>query len=71
MKCPLQIIVGLTRGDTLNPAPMDCIKEDCVWWCETQQRCAIAQLATDSTIISSELHQLVDKMPHELQFRRL
>jgi len=39
MKCPLQVIVGLNRGDSLNPAPVDCLHEECASWDEKHGCC--------------------------------
>jgi hypothetical protein len=72
MKCPLQIIAGLHSGDTLNPALMDCLKEECAWWHEGLEECCLRVLTDDiSTINGTLLNQSVNSRRKPWHFNSL
>ena len=65
MKCPLMIAhVPLAMSED-NPAVGDCLKEECAWWDEILDRCAVKTLGTCLDGILAQGKGLLDKIPHE------
>jgi len=48
----------------------ECKKEECAWWDEESGQCCIFIGLTNLEFIKLRLERLVDKMPHEEQFRK-
>ena len=61
MKCPLMPDKDYSIQLEKHLNAGDCIKEECAWWVDTH--CAIYWVV-------ELLGKMVDKMPHEGQFRR-
>jgi len=70
MKCPLLWASVLNSPRQVKEKHGDCIKEECAWWYENDQCCAITNIARDSTLFLLAFQALVNKMPHEEQFRK-
>lgn len=51
MKCPMIVKYDTEELPIENPIPVDCIKEDCAWWHETNQSCAIPMIAEGMVFI--------------------
>ena len=70
MICPLLAIA--TPGDMkqAHRSLIICAKEECAWWLEDISMCAIRDLALELRYIHLRLATIVDKMPHEGQFRK-
>ncbi len=49
---------------------LPCYGEECAGWIETQDECAIKQLAMSLGYISLDSTQLLEKLPHKGQFKR-
>jgi hypothetical protein len=62
MKCPLQVIVGLTRGDSLNPAPVDCLQEECAWWSPINEVCFVQRLPLHLACLVQELQKVAKEL---------
>ena len=68
MKCPL-----LVAGDNAQPScdmttQTDCLKERCAWFDKDQEQCADLLISTGLWVISKELREMKEEMPHEGQF---
>lgn len=70
MKCPLMVNTREGELQVLIPYPKDCLGEECAWFVETQDRCAIKDIALSLGFISLDMTQLIEKMTTELQFRK-
>lgn len=70
MKCPLQS--EYTGGGSIRDenTMMDCLKEGCAWWVETQDRCAIKDIALTLGFISLDATQLLEKLPRAGRSRK-
>ena len=65
MKCPI-ILAGwnAARGGDLV-FRSECRKEECAWWINNSQQCAINKLGAELYVIGEVLEEIRDKMPHE------
>lgn len=70
MKCPLTISARFYTGPGVEVVGGNCIKEECAWWYEGDQCCALTNLARDSTLILLELIAIKNKLPHWEQFSK-
>ncbi len=70
MKCPLMLMDWRSKPEEKSFLPKDCLKEECAWWVEPQGRCAIEDIALSLGFISTDITRMLEKMPHEEQFRR-
>ena len=70
MKCPLLFIHWKTSKHTAFSTVSDCLKEECAWWDKDGSQCS--QLAKMKVLVNIEscLELIVNKMPHEGQFRK-
>jgi len=70
MKCPL--IIGLAGynpdEDVLTEA--DCLKEECAWYQKDLENCIVYQAGMELGVLLTFIEDLVNKMPHEKQFRK-
>ena len=62
MKCPKSFEWGQA---------FECLREDCAWWDEYFQRCDPTGLLPHIKSIEETLAKIKEKMPHELQFRKI
>lgn len=70
MKCPLQNRLVSFTPEKYGYEMGECLQEECAWWLEENDCCAILTLAQGSTYIHRAVLDLVNKMPHEAEFRR-
>jgi len=70
MKCPLFVMGVLQGGPTRYLKNDDCLKEECAWWDAIDKRCAVVTLAGCLKSLLGWMQELVNKMPHEGQFRK-
>jgi len=52
------------REGYLPEGGADCIKEECAWWDENQGRCAIKEIGVCLEYISTDITQILEKIPH-------
>jgi len=70
MKCPL-FIREVEATFTRNKFELsNCLGDKCAWYDEKLKGCAILTIAKMSMCLNALATEVVDKMPHELQFRR-
>lgn len=62
MKCPLFVMTATRIARSEAPDYIECIKEECAWWVETQAECAIKQLALSLGFISLDTTQLLERI---------
>ena len=49
MKCPL-LSISITREDRIQGyQELDCLKEECAWWVDTEKECSITILALEAS----------------------
>lgn len=70
MKCPLFQAGWLMKDNVGTSSEADCLKEDCAWWNSELNQCDPTGLLPWLKNIEGHLEELVDKMPHEEQFRK-
>ncbi|MBA7545293.1 hypothetical protein ES705_37659 [subsurface metagenome] len=70
MKCPLSITGELAPDKEFIGAAADCLKEECAWWDEHGGFCAILKVSRHLEALGINAEELLEKMPHESQFRR-
>lgn len=61
MKCPLSPWVKGAFDDEELSTPLDCRKEECAWWIETQDRCALKDIALSLGFISTDITQILER----------
>uniref|UniRef100_A0A6M3Y094 Uncharacterized protein n=1 Tax=viral metagenome TaxID=1070528 RepID=A0A6M3Y094_9ZZZZ len=70
MKCPLIMI----RVEAWSVGPpktkADCLQAECAVWDKVQNQCPILSIADWLENIHSVLSGILDKIPHEEQFRK-
>ena len=61
MKCPL-IAVAIVRelGEPLGDEA-DCLKEECAWWLDNIQMCALKDLALETRHIQFRLQDMIEE----------
>ncbi len=70
MKCPLLRVDDRERSSYPLPIAPDCLKEECAWWDEADERCIVQTIPFELNRIGSALQVIENKMPHEEQFRK-
>jgi len=70
MKCPLFAIASKEQERRGFLTHIDCIKEECAWWRDDIQMCAIKDLSLELGYTQMRLADIQDTMPHEEQFRK-
>lgn len=70
MKCPLLAFAWGNEGGKEPLVYPDCLKEECAWWSPLGGQCSIPGIHEELHWIAERLKSLVDKMPHENQFRK-
>lgn len=70
MKCPLPVIEVVPDSFPPEHGWRDCIKEECAWWIHSDQRCSILVIAAHLVGLVAVGDEILEKMPHEEQFRR-
>ena len=63
MKCPIMLMGRMFSNDPSDISYTECLKRGCAWWNDEQEQC-------DPTGLLNIFTELVDKMPHEEQFRK-
>ncbi len=63
MKCPLPIFYRSSPSGLAESELRDCIKEECAWWVETQDRCAIKDIALSLGYVAMDMTQILEKLP--------
>lgn len=69
MKCPLLAHKTYIEDDWPMQVYEDCLKEECAWWDNTNDTCAILQLSKSLYYMGIHVAQAELKMPHAGQFR--
>ncbi len=70
MKCPLFMLGRQISIEARRDYKPDCLKEECAWWSEAEGNCSMLLMAAYLGGLVAIGDRLVDKMPHEEQFRR-
>lgn len=70
MKCPLMSQPYESAPYQSKWHSIDCLKEECAWWDDYFQQCAILRLEKSLTHIDGVSQMIIKKMPHEEQFRK-
>ena len=65
MKCPLLVIGETYNGRRDDFTITDCLKEECAWWGNNSQQCAINKIGAELYVIGEVLEEIRDKMLHE------
>ena len=65
MKCPLLGAHTWTNAEGTITMTGDCLKEECAWWNEIEERCVIfvAEYALSSLVAA--IYRMLEKMPCE------
>lgn len=70
MKCPLRYLETHYPDEQIGRDQLDCLKEECAWWIKEADQCAAALAPRHLFTLEKMLGLILDKMPHELQFRK-
>ena len=70
MKCPIFHQQWLRAAAPNLPDASECLKEECAWWDKVLEQCIAISIGDWLENIHSILSGMLDKMPHEGQFRR-
>ena len=70
MKCPLREVGVHDEEGKFYYESADCLKEECAWWIEGDQCCAVTNLARDGYLLLLELKDIKEKMPQDERTRR-
>jgi len=70
MKCPLFAILDKLTQLGEESDYCECLKEACAVWDDKYQQCVNITIGEQLLRIANALNSLLDKMPHEGQFRR-
>lgn len=65
MKCPLLAHKTYIEDDWPMQVYEECLKEECAWWRDDIQMCAIKDLSLELGYTQHRLADIADKMPHE------
>ena len=68
MKCPILIKVEKRWFRRPIYSPMDCLQEECAWWVNPSDGCALKALLVELREIQGRLTLIEDNMPHVRQF---
>ena len=66
MRCPMLTMYATTFKPPEEYEDRDCLKEECAWWDENADCCAVLELSRLQNAIGNILGKLVDKMKPEL-----
>lgn len=69
MRCPLLVAIAIISGGGVNLTTMDCLEQECAWWGKRRIEEGTMMEACMIWQIGDLLHRLLDKIPHEGQFR--
>jgi len=69
MKCPLLRLAEVASGKYDLEDKSSCLQEECAWWDKDNSQCGVATLANGMWILDQLATGIVNKMPHEAQFR--
>ena len=70
MKCPVMTAGNFERFPPEKDEFIDCLKEECAWWDEIDERCVLVTLVDKIADMRDDLIQIRDKMPHTGQFTK-
>lgn len=70
MKCPLLERYVDTTVEPYKGGFRDCLKEECACWSRALNQCDPTGLLPWLVKLIGVLEEMVEKMPHELQFRK-
>jgi len=70
MKCPILSAPTSRTAFTEHFADIECLKDECAWWDESAEYCAILGIELKLGAIMSCVGEIMLKMPHEEQFRK-
>lgn len=70
MKCPVMSQPYESGEYQSKWHGIDCLKEECPLWHPTTQSCDIDRIASNLSTIANALVGILEKMPHEGQFKR-
>ena len=65
MMCPLRIFVVRLGEETGIGYIANCLKEECAWWGNNSQQCAMNKIGAELYVIGEVLEEIRDKMLHE------
>lgn len=69
MKCPISPWGLRSSTPPVRESFKDCLKEECAWWEQDLNLCAIKELALELRYTQLRLADMEKKMPHKGQFR--
>ena len=55
MMCPLFSVTPYAIEDRAHPSLIDCLKQECAWWFEGTDRCALLELAGATCAVAEHL----------------
>ena len=70
MKCPLMFNGSMVVRAKLMETEIECLKEECAWWEKEANCCAALLIPRHLYTLERMLGMILEKMPHELQFRK-
>ena len=70
MKCPLLFIAYTNMEDEYFDLHSVCLKEECAWWEQDLNLCAIKELALELRYTQLRLADMGTQMPHKGQFTK-
>ena len=65
MRCPLLVMGQIAHQGVMIASENDCLKEECAWWGNNSQQCAMNKLGAELYVIGEVLEEIRDKMLHE------
>ena len=68
MKCPLFTAAEMSHEPEFKPAQNDCLKEECAWWRDDIQMCAMKDISLEVGYLQHRFADMVDKMPPAREF---
>ena len=63
MKCPLIMAARASQFFTRKSPETDCIREECAWYDETVECCALVALVRVKTATGAVLGRIADNLP--------
>jgi len=70
MKCPLFVTDYMLKVGEAPTHQADCLKEECAWYQKDLENCIVYQAGMELGVLLTFIEDLVNKMPHENQFRK-
>ena len=70
MKCPLLAGVWRSGEKSALYGVRDCLREECAWWSQGWNMCAVLSLMDDAMRIANSLQDIREKMPTANQFTK-